>query len=170
MRSAAKYAPKNTRVKAAKKKSCCCVACIIVGASIGGLLLVGILGFLVWAYTPAGLTPNAEVLAALQSTPDVTVTKHSGFYTFEPAANDNKIAYIFYPGGHVDYRSYAPVLKEIARGGVYVAALQVSECLHPNPNPTPTPISNTATNPNPNPNANPIANPNPYPGPEPEPR
>lgn len=119
----------NTRAAAAKRRgvplSCCCVACIVVWASVVGVLLVCVLGFTIWAYTPLGQPPNAEVMEALRSTPDVTVTKHSGFYAFKPVAGDHKVGYIFYPGGHVDFRSYAPVLKEIARGGNFVALLQV---------------------------------------------
>ena len=115
--------------KRGSPRSCLCVACIAVWASVVGVLLVGVLGFTIWAYTPLGNPPNAEVLAALRSTPDVTVTEHSGFYAFKPVAGDHKVGYIFYPGGHVDFRSYAPVLKEIARGGNFVALLQVWACV-----------------------------------------
>ena len=43
---------------------------------------------------------------------------------FEPQ-EETKTGFIFYPGGRVDYRSYAPVLREIASQGYLVALVRM---------------------------------------------
>ena len=72
------------------------------------------IGFVVWAETPLG--PAPEALAALKSDSQVTVTTHD-FITFNPSNLQPSTAFIFYPGGRVDYRSYAAPLRAIAEQG-----------------------------------------------------
>src|SRR6478609_6539328 len=86
------------------------------------VLFLAISGFLFWAETPLG--PAPEALSALQSDAQVKVT-NGDWISFEPIASIPTIGFIFYPGGHVDYRSYAPVLKKIAAQGYFVALLKV---------------------------------------------
>src|SRR5215468_2835555 len=91
-----------------------------------GLLVVailGALGFAVWAEIAA--QPTDIALQALKSDSQVTVTQHDGFISFEPANQRATIGFIFYPGGRVDYRAYAPVLHEIAAQGYFVAVAKV---------------------------------------------
>ncbi|MEJ5239809.1 MAG: alpha/beta fold hydrolase [Anaerolineales bacterium] len=83
-------------------------------ATIGAL---GIVGFVLWAETPLG--PMPEALEALQSGDDVAVTVN-GWLVFEPQGKSPKTGFIFYPGGRVDARSYAPPAREIAAGGYLV--------------------------------------------------
>jgi hypothetical protein len=85
------------------------------------VLLMGI-GFVVWAETP--LRPAPEALAALESDSQVTVTI-GDFTTFQPADSQPTTGFIFYPGGHVDYRSYAAPLREIAAQGYLVVLVPV---------------------------------------------
>ena len=90
-----------------------------------GLLVVAALagiGFIVWAETPLG--PEPEALAALKSDSQVTVTIDD-FITFQPANVEPTIGFIFYPGGRVDYRSYAAPLHEIAAQGYLVILVPV---------------------------------------------
>ena len=87
------------------------------------VLIVGMLGFVVWAENV--YQPNEVALQALKSDVQVTVTQQDGFITFEPAAQRTTTGFIFYPGGRVDYRAYAPVLHEIAARGYFVALMHV---------------------------------------------
>ena len=87
------------------------------------VLVVGMLGFVVWAEDAC--QPNEVALQALKSDAQVTVTQQNGFITFEPAAQRTTTGFIFYPGGRVDYRAYAPVLHEIAARGYFVALVHV---------------------------------------------
>jgi pimeloyl-ACP methyl ester carboxylesterase len=58
-------------------------------------------------------------LAALQSDDEVLV-ETGPWLTFRPAGAQPETGLIFYPGGRVDYRSYAPLAREIARQGYTV--------------------------------------------------
>jgi hypothetical protein len=82
-------------------------------------IIVGALAFFVWAETPLG--PMPEALAALESDANVVVSV-AEWITFEPASVIPTTGFIFYPGGRVDPRSYAPAAREIARQG-YLAVI-----------------------------------------------
>ncbi len=91
-----------------------------------GLVVVAVLsalGFVVWAESAS--QPTDIALQALKSDSQVTVTQHDGFITFEPSTQRTTTGFIFYPGGRVDYRAYAPVLHEIAAQGYFVAVVKV---------------------------------------------
>ncbi len=90
-----------------------------------GLLVVVLvmgLGFVFWAETPLG--PAPEALASLESDSQVTVTVEK-FITFKPAGLQPETGFIFYPGGRVDYRSYAAPLRAIAEQGYLVVLVPV---------------------------------------------
>jgi hypothetical protein len=91
-----------------------------------GLLVVTailVVGFAVWAETPLG--PAPEALAALESDEKVTVNA-GNFITFAPASGAQPTTgFIFYPGGRVDYRSYAAPLHQIAAQGYLVVLVPV---------------------------------------------
>jgi len=57
-----------------------------------------------------------EALAALESDEQVIVNQDK-WITFHPAQEEESIGWIFYPGGRVDPRSYAPLANELARNG-----------------------------------------------------
>ena len=78
------------------------------------VILVVFSGFLVWAETPLGPMPQA--LEALKSDSAVTVTT-GRWLVFTPFNFTSKIGFIIYPGGRVDYRSYAPEAHAIAAEG-----------------------------------------------------
>jgi pimeloyl-ACP methyl ester carboxylesterase len=81
------------------------------------LLGVGMVVFTIWAYTPLG--PGEEALAALQSDAAVTVTTDP-WLSFTPTGPAPTAGFIFYPGGRVDPRSYAPPARAIAEQGYLV--------------------------------------------------
>lgn len=83
------------------------------------LLVLAAAGFTVWAYTPLGPMPQA--IAALQSDATVEVAT-SPWLTFAPAGTQPTTGFIFYPGGRVDARAYAPAARAIASEG-YLAVI-----------------------------------------------
>ncbi len=84
---------------------------------IPALLLVAILGFIVWGSTP--LPADETALQAMLSNNAVKVETVQGWTVFRPI-NPTRTALIFYPGGRVDYRAYAPLLRQIAAQGYLV--------------------------------------------------
>jgi len=90
--------------------------------ALGVFVLLAVGGFVFWAETPLG--PAPEALTALQSDSQVAVTADR-FITFAPANSRPSVGFIFYPGGRVDARSYAPPLREIAAQGYLVVLVPV---------------------------------------------
>jgi hypothetical protein len=88
---------------------------ILIG--IGAVILLIMAGFTVWAYTPAA--PMPEALAAMESNSSVNVTQ-DGWVTFSPTSGNPTTGVIFYPGGRVNYRAYAPLLNDLAAEGYLV--------------------------------------------------
>jgi dienelactone hydrolase len=90
---------------------------------IGIVTLLGIIGFITWGLTPLG--PSSEALAALESNVHVTVEDKGNFIVFTPTSHIPITGFILYPGGHVDYRSYAPIAQEIASHGYRVSIVRM---------------------------------------------
>jgi len=87
------------------------------------ILLVGVpIVFAIWAYTPPAPMPQA--LAALESDAQVFVRVDEWAF-FEPIKNRADTAFILYPGGRVDFRSYAPAARAIAEAGYPVFILSM---------------------------------------------
>ncbi|HCK67512.1 MAG TPA: alpha/beta hydrolase [Anaerolineae bacterium] len=76
--------------------------------------------FVFWA---SDAYPADEIaLEAMESDSQVFVNAERGVVIFFPADNPRpETGLIFYPGGKVDYRAYAPILKMIASNGYFVA-------------------------------------------------
>lgn len=90
---------------------------------IVGAVMLGGIGSLAWGLTPLG--PAPEALAAMESNADVTVHDGGVFIVFTPTATVPDTGLILYPGGHVDYRSYAPIAQTIAGQGFMVAIVRM---------------------------------------------
>jgi len=86
----------------------------ILGA-VALVLVLAVVGFVVWANNPLPATP--EALTALLPDTEVIVTQQNGWTVFTPTAGDPVTGFIFYPGGRVDARAYAPQLHAIAAKG-----------------------------------------------------
>jgi hypothetical protein len=82
---------------------------------------IAVMGFVLWASSALG--PEPEALAALRSDDHVTVNVDE-YIVFQPARKTST-AFVFYPGGRVDYRSYAAPLRRIAAEGYLVILLPV---------------------------------------------
>jgi pimeloyl-ACP methyl ester carboxylesterase len=78
------------------------------------IVLIAVLGFTIWAYTPLG--PMPEALAALESDDQVTV-QTDPWLIFRPTGEAKSTGLILYPGGRVDPRSYAPAAHALAAAG-----------------------------------------------------
>ena len=81
------------------------------------VLLLATTAFVAWGSTPLGPLPQAE--QALVSDAMVRVTQEQ-WLVFDPAAGQPDTGLIFYPGGRVDYHSYAPQARAIAAQGYRV--------------------------------------------------
>jgi hypothetical protein len=86
----------------------------IVILSISTVFLIAILGFVVWAETPLG--PMPEAIQALKSDSMVDVSEGQ-WVTFAPHGLKATTGFIIYPGGRVNYKSYAPTAHAIAARG-----------------------------------------------------
>lgn len=86
------------------------------------IVALAVLGFVVWANSVLGPAPQA--IGALRPDAQVTVTLDK-FVVFQPAHKKATTAFVFYPGGRVDFRSYAEPLHKIAAGGYLVILLPV---------------------------------------------
>lgn len=82
------------------------------------LLALFVSGFVIWAGNPP--SPMDEALPALQSDANVEITTVNGWTVFSPTAEAPTTGFIFYPGGRVDARAYAPQLHAIAAQGYEV--------------------------------------------------
>jgi pimeloyl-ACP methyl ester carboxylesterase len=60
-----------------------------------------------------------EVIHYMNSSQNITIEK-SPMLTFLPGKNPSSTGFIFYPGGHVNYKSYAPAAYKLAEKGVMV--------------------------------------------------
>lgn len=79
-------------------------------------------GFVIWAETPPA--PMSEAYDALVSSGAVTVTTGK-WAVFEPVTMNSSTGFIVYPGGRVDFRSYAPLAHAIAAEGYFVIVVRM---------------------------------------------
>ena len=85
---------------------------------VPAVLVVAIIGFVIWGLTPLG--PEPDALAALQSDSLVKVELADEGWVFTPASGEATRGLVFYPGGRVDVRSYAPYARAVAEQGFVV--------------------------------------------------
>ena len=91
---------------------------LIVGILTG--LVVILAGYYFTSLTPVG--PLPEALQYMQSDEQVQVVQ-GDYAFFQPLKNPAQTGFIFYPGGRVDYRSYAPLAHKLAEKGWPVAVV-----------------------------------------------
>ena len=87
---------------------------ILIGSA--SLVLLAVLGFIYWAYTPLG--PAQAALFSLVDSENVSVVETNRII-FTPKETKD-IGFIFYPDGHVDPRSYSSIAHQIANEGYLV--------------------------------------------------
>lgn len=91
-------------------------------AAWGVVLVVG-MTFLTWLLNPGG--PQDAALMALESGQQVSVSDEGDWVLFLPAEQRTETGFIFYPGGRVDYRSYAPLTRAVAEAGYPVVLVKM---------------------------------------------
>ncbi len=86
---------------------------------LGTLVVLAVVfsGFVIWAETPP--SPLPEAYDALKSDKSVTVSV-GNWLVFTPLSSNVSTGFIIYPGGRVDFRSYAPAAHAIAQAGYLV--------------------------------------------------
>jgi len=86
-----------------------------------GILLIAISGLLIWSaqWATYARPPLPEALTALESDGLVSVTEEP-WLTFSPAQSAPSVGFIFYPGGRIDPRGYAPLMRTIASNGYLI--------------------------------------------------
>ncbi|MBN2405437.1 MAG: alpha/beta hydrolase [Coriobacteriia bacterium] len=90
---------------------------------IAAVVILAVLGFIVWAETPLG--PAPEALEALRSYGGIVVTDTDSGLHFAPEGDRSGAGIVFYPGGRVDYRSYAPLARALAEDGHVVVIVRM---------------------------------------------
>lgn len=90
----------------------------IIGISLIIVLLLGIVGFTLWAAIPAH--PQDAALASLETTNAVEFSDQSGWLVYSPKGQQPITGLILYPGARVDPRAYAPTAQQIAAEGFQV--------------------------------------------------
>ena len=81
------------------------------------IIAVILVGFVIWAETPP--SPMPEAYDSLKSDSVVTVSIDN-WLVFAPVSPNISTGFIIYPGGRVDFRSYAPAAHSIAAEGYLV--------------------------------------------------
>ncbi len=89
---------------------------------LGGLVAAALVfgGVALWRWGTHPLGPTDSALAALASDARVAVTQADDGWEFAPAGIEPSAALVYYPGGHVDARSYAPFARDVAARGYLV--------------------------------------------------
>jgi len=87
------------------------------------VFIIAISAFVIWGSTPA--RPDTLALQALESNDVVNVEKGQFWLKFSPTNQAPISGFIFYPGGRVDYRAYAPLMRAIAERGYEVALVKM---------------------------------------------
>jgi pimeloyl-ACP methyl ester carboxylesterase len=95
-------------------KSAIVVALIVIVIIPAGSLVI---------WTAGTLGPSEHALLMLQSDSEVRITQESHFITFEPVESQPYSGFILYPGARVDFRSYSPLLRQIAARNHLVVVL-----------------------------------------------
>lgn len=99
---------------AKKKKS---KKIIIILSSIFGIIAICLASFFI--YVSIYYSPTENALAYLEDSTYSKVKEEKDYIRFETKDDSNKDnGIIFYPGGKVDYRAYAPLLRDLSDNGI----------------------------------------------------
>ncbi len=82
--------------------------------------LLGAAGFVAWAESTSSPMPQAMAALESEAPADSVAVTAQDWLTFRPADQQPSSGLIFYPGGRVDPRAYAPAARAIATEGFLV--------------------------------------------------
>lgn len=98
---------------------------LVVTAGIVAAILVLLYGWLSYS-SQKNLARATEVaLAAMESTADVAVEEEGDWLIMRPQNQAPTTGLIVYPGAYCDIEGYAPILREVARGGYLVVGVSM---------------------------------------------
>ncbi len=89
---------------------------IIVLSSIGGLLVAVTAAFFIYVGIYQHATSDA--LTYLNDSEFSKVEDKNDYVTFTPKNGESTKGFIFYPGGKVEYKAYAPLLRDLSDNGI----------------------------------------------------
>ena len=92
----------------------------IIGIGFLIILALGMVSFFVWAETP--YQPEARALETINSS---ATENDQNWLIFSPEKSNPTTGFVFYPGGRVDYRAYAPQAEAIAKAGFKVVIVSM---------------------------------------------
>ena len=92
---------------------------VLIPVSVIILIIIGIAFY----WINDGYSAMEEALVYLESSEDVAVQDNDQWLHFQPTEENpeevnERTGFIYYPGARVDYRSYGPLMNELAREGV----------------------------------------------------
>lgn len=73
-----------------------------------------------WSYEAHGVDP-----AVLETDSVVRVTDHDGYLEFGPLTNPKAPQLLFFPGGMVELKAYAPMARQVAEAGYRVVLIRL---------------------------------------------
>jgi len=91
--------------------------------AVSGAVVLSAAAFVAWGLTPLG--PSTVAMKALSPGDGVEVSEKPWGLSFSPSEGEAKAGLVLYPGGRVDFRSYAPLARDVARQGYLVAIVRV---------------------------------------------
>ena len=98
------------------------------GLFIGLALFFIVLGMIVlsfFIYVGSYYKPTEHALSYLQDSETVTVKEEDDYISFVPKEENQENGFIFYPGGKVDSKAYAPIMFSFAEEGISSYLLKV---------------------------------------------
>ena len=90
----------------------------ISGFALLAFFILGLVGFLIWAESPAA--PESQALQSLSDSRNAIFKQTNNWLIFEPAGTAADSGLVLYPGGRVDPRAYTPHAQAIAEAGFKV--------------------------------------------------
>ena len=76
-------------------------------------------------YVGSYYKPTEHALSYLQDSETVTVKEEDDYISFVPKEENQENGFIFYPGGKVDSKAYAPIMFSLAEEGISSYLLKV---------------------------------------------
>ena len=87
--------------------------------SLGALVVVAVVGFLLWANIGV-MAAEPDALAAVQDDPAVSLTDEGDAWVLAPSAGDSDVGLVFIPGAKVEPVAYAATLVGVVEEGATV--------------------------------------------------
>lgn len=94
-----------------------------VFGTLGGLILVAVIGIVIWSQVGV-MAAEPEPVAAVQANPAIDVNDTSTAIILTPASGSTGAGLLFYPGGKVDPWAYAAKLSGLVEEGTTVVIVR----------------------------------------------